>query len=240
MTRKLLNFSLVLVLVPLFYAFTYQGILFLASISTLDAIEWFLLGAALSLLAYVLLLNHRIDFVEHFLHEMEHASVSFLFTFQLPGRMEIDPNQGSKTFVPTTGGCIMLLAPYYFPLLTFPILILKALAALAFSLLKVSFPIFLIIGFDLLIGATLLFHFVCTLKEFGTFQTDITKSGTIASVVMVLFLNFVFLVLSMTVVTGSYTQFLSYLKIGLLPALGHLVETVKARFCPACSPTPAP
>jgi hypothetical protein len=258
MIRRLLNLAGVIVLAPLIYAFTYEGIVFLASVFTFDATKWFLLGAALSLLGYVLLLNNHINFVEHLLHEMEHAALSFVFTFQFPRRMEIDPGEGSKTYVRDSGGCIMILAPYYFPLLTIPFLVLKALAALAFSLLKVPFPSLLAAILNLLIGATLMFHYVCTLKEFGLFQTDIRGSGLIPSLVAVFFLNFVFLILSVTVVTDGYTQFLDYAKIALaatadaysvaltflttrlVPALGALIERVKVQFCPGCTPTPAP
>jgi hypothetical protein len=103
-----------------------------------------------------------------------------------------------------------------------------------------------------------MFHYMSTIKEFGSFQTDIKKTGMIPSLVGVLFLNFMFLVLSVTVVTGSYRQFLDYIKTALaatvdaykfvfeflmtrlLPALGDLIETIKARFCQTCTPTPTP
>jgi hypothetical protein len=258
MIRRLLNLTLIILLSPLLIVFIREGAVFLASVFTIDSSMWFLLGAALSLLGYILLLNNHIDFIEHLLHEMEHAALSFLFSGKLPRRMEIDPEQGSKVFIADRGGCLTALAPYYLPLLMVPFLILKALAALALSLLNVSLPTVLAAALDLLIGATLMFHYVCTLKEFSSFQSDIKQTGVIASLVGVFFLNFVFLVLAMTVVTGSYAQLLDdaktalaaavdtyraaleFLMIRLLPGLGELVQTIEQLLCKTCTPTPGP
>jgi hypothetical protein len=233
MIRKLLYFALVLALTPLLLAFTAEGIDFLASVFTFKAAQWFVAGAVGSLVVYIVLLNNSIAFIEHLLHELEHAIVSFLFTFQWPKRMEVDPAQGSKVVVTGKGGCLVPLAPYYLPLLTLPFLLVKALAALVFSLLNAAFPAILAAVLDLLIGATLTFHVVCTLKEFSYRQTDIRTIGLISSLVIVLFLSFVFLVLSVTVVIGSYAQFVDYVRsvsMGLVDtyqaAIGLVTEDV--------------
>jgi hypothetical protein len=254
---RILNLFLVILLAPAFSAFVYEGALFVASVFTIDATKWFLLGIVLSLFVYVVFLHDNIGFIEHLLHELEHAALSFLFTLKLPKRMEIDPDEGSEVLT-RGGGCLMTLAPYYLPLLTVPFLLLKALASLAFSLLKIPFPPFLAGALDLLIGATWMFHLVGTLREFRPFQTDIKKTGLIASFVAVLFLNFMFVVLSVAVVTGSYAELLDYVKAALattldaykavldfvttrlLPILGDLVQTVKDLFCLECTPTPTP
>jgi urea transporter len=258
MIRRLLNFFLVVLLAPALFAFIYKGVLFLASVFTLDATKWFLLGAALSLVAYFLLPRNHIAFVSGLLHELEHAALAFAFTFKLPTRMEIDTQKGSKVFVPKGGGCLTVLAPYYLPLLTIPFLLLKALASLAFSLLGAPFPPFLAAALDLLIGATLMFHLLCTGGEFRLFQTDIKETGLIASFIGVFFLNFVFVVLSVVVVTESYAEFVAYIKASLataleaykavfeflktrvLPILQGLAETVKGLFSSKSTPAPAP
>ncbi|HSR32334.1 MAG TPA: hypothetical protein VLY63_17365 [Anaerolineae bacterium] len=236
MIRRLVNLAFAVLLAPLFLAFSYEGALFLVSVFTLDSTMWFLLGAALALPLSLLGLSKNIMFIEHLLHELEHAVVAFFFTFQLPRRLEVDPEQGSKVYVPTRGGCLVTLAPYYFPMLTVPFLILKALAALLFSLLKVPFPALLVAVLDLLVGAALMFHYITTLKEFRFSQPDIKKTGLIASIVGVLFLNFMFLVLSIAVVTGSYPEFLDFLKSavpGTVDAYKAALEFLKARLLPA-------
>ncbi len=255
---RILNLVLVILLAPALFAFVYEGALFIASVFTFEATMWFLLGAVLSLFAYVVFLHGSIGFIEHLLHESEHAVAHFLRTFKLPTRMEIDPEKGSKVVVTDKGGCLVVLAPYYLPLLTVPVLLLKALASLALPLLKMSLPLFLTVALDLLIGATLMFHVACTVMEFGSFQKDIKKTGWIASIVLVLFLNFMFVLLSVAVVTGSYAELVDYakaagattvdtykaaldfLKTSLLPMVGDWIQALKDLFCLQCTPTPTP
>jgi hypothetical protein len=255
MIQRLRNFSFVILLAPALYAFTYEGVMFLASVVTFEATKWFLLGAALSLLVYVLFLNNRIGFIEHLLHEAEHAALAFLLTFRLPERMVINPAERSEVVVPSRGGCITALAPYYLPLLTIPFFLFNAVV---FWLLEPPFLTILDIAFDLLIGATLAFHLVCTVKEYGSFQTDIKTTGYVPSFVGVIFLNFVFVFLSLIVVTGSYSQFLDYAKTAwaatvdsykwafeflmtsVVPTLADLWQAIRELFCATCTPTPTP
>ncbi len=252
----LLNFFLIALLAPALYAFVYEGVLFLASVFTFEATQWFLGGAVLSLFVYVPFLHGKIGFIEHLLHELEHAALPFLFTLKLPRRMEVDPELGSVVFVAYGGCALVALAPYYLPLLTILFLLLKGLASLALSLLEVSFPRFLAVILDLLIGATLMFHLVCTFQEFRLSQPDIKRTGRIASIVAVLFLSFMFVLLSVAVVTGSYAELVDYGKAALattqdtyqavldfaqtrvLPMLTDGIQTLKDLFCLQCTPTP--
>lgn len=258
MIRRLLNLALVVLLAPLLAAFVYEGALFLASVFTLAATQWFLVGAAVAVPLSLLMVSNSMRFIEDLLHEVEHASVSFLFTFQLPKKMEINPEETSKVEVPTTGGCLVTLAPYYFALLTIPFLLLKALLALVFSLFETPMPAFLAVALDFFVGATLMFHYLSSLREFRFSQTDLKKTGFIPSIVVVLFLNFMMLVLSLTVVIGSYAEFWEYLKSAVattvaaytavldwtktrvLPFLEELMQTILGWFCEDCTPTPAP
>lgn len=257
MSRRLLNLGLIILLGPFLVTFAYRGVLFLLEVFRWETTMWFLIGAGASLLVYFVLLNGKIAFLEHLLHELEHAALAFLFSFQLPSKMEIDPT-GSKVAVPAGGGCLTTLAPYYFPLLTMPFLILKALAALAFSLLEISFPTFLAVTLDLLIGATLMFHYVCSIKEYRLAQPDIKEVGFIPSFAVMLFLNLAFLIVSIVVVTGSYADLWAYIKTAalatvdgykvayawvttrLLPFLGDLIQSLLGRYCETCTPTPMP
>ena len=258
MMRRLLHFGLIILLAPLLYAFTREGVLYLVSVVTFDSITWFLLGVALAFPISLMLLNNSLAFIEHLIHELEHAVIAFLFTFRLPGRMEIDPEEGSEVRVTRGGGCLVALAPYYFPMLTVPLLLLKVVAALAFSLLKMSFPTLLAAAFDFLIGATLMFHYLSSIKEFRFSQDDIRETGYIPSIVGVFFLSLLFLLLSVTVVVGSYSEFLGYLETAfaatveayraafeflstlLLPWRGELIEELVSLLCENCTPTPGP
>jgi hypothetical protein len=258
MIRRLFNLALVLLLAPALFAFVWEGVFYLLSVITFAAIMWFVLGIGLSVLIYVLLLHGRIGFIEHLLHELEHATLPVLLTFRFPSRMEIDPDQGSNVRISTAGGCLATLAPYYLPLLTLPFLVLKALAYVAFTVLKIPMPSALAAALDLLIGATFMFHFVCTLHEFRFYQPDIKTTGYIGSTIAVLFLNFMFLLLCVAVVTSSYPQLWETVKLALattveayqasyeflrtyLPPLAkNLFQFVLEVVCPHCTPTPAP
>jgi hypothetical protein len=258
MGRKLLNFTLLVLLGPLLVTFAYEGALFVLSVFTLGATTWFLLGAGISLLIHLLLLGDSVDFLEALMHELEHAALAFLFTFRLPTKMEINP-KGKSSVQVGGGGCLAVLAPYYLPLLTLPLLLVKALAALGFSQFGIDSPTLLALALDLLIGASLAFHLATTLKEFRpSKQDDIKEVGLIPSLVGVLFLNVIFVVLSIAVVTGSYEELWASVKTAatgtlnayqaayvflterLLPGGGDLVQQavdwISGRFAPAPVP----
>lgn len=230
--RKLLYFVVLLLLAPLFWAFGREGVRFLKAVFSFDAAQWFLVGAFLSVLICLLLLREGFGFIQVLLHELEHAVVYFLFTFRWPDRMEVTPPSGVTRWVGVNRWLLfwfaplLSLAPYFFPLLTIPFLLLKALAALAFTLLEIPFPVFVAAALDLLIGLTLMLHILCTLKEFRPSQSDIRDLGLIVSFVTTLFLNFLFVLLSITVVTGRYAEFLAYVKSSFPVA----VEGYKASF----------
>jgi hypothetical protein len=217
MKFKLLYFSLVLLLAPLIVTFTHEGVRFLIAVFAFDSLKWFLLGTFLALVAYLILRKGENTFLQVLMHEMEHAAIRFLFTGRWPSKMEIEPPEGLTA---STNGCFLLwvtplapLAPYFLPLLTIPFLVLKAAAALAFSLLEIPFPSFLATALDLLIGATLMLHLAWTVKEFQpSVQMDIKNSGLIVSIVTVAFLIVMSVVLSVAVVTSSYAEFWASVK----------------------------
>lgn len=257
MGRRLLNFTLLVLLGPLLFTFAREGVRFLVSVFTLEATQWFLLGAGLSLVIHLLLLQDSIRFLEILMHELEHAVLPFLLTFRLPTKMEINTEGKSTVQVPAGGGCLMTLAPYYLPLLTIPLLLVKALAALVFSWLDIDFPALLALVLDVLIGATLAFHLVTTVKEFHPRQDDLRKEGLIPSFGIVLFLNLIFVILSIVVVTGSYAELWAYVKAAAaatggaylafyefvrdraLPALGQLLQWLADQFSGGSTPAPS-
>lgn len=243
---------------PFLITYAYEGVRFVLSVFTFDATMWFLLGAVVSVVVYPLLLGNSIGFVEHLLHELEHAAIAFFFTFRLPSRMEIDPNEGSEVRAPGGGGCLTTLAPYYLPLLTLPFLLLKALVVLAVSFLEIDFPNMLKVSLDLFIGATLAFHTTNAIIELTRGQDDIKKVGWLPSLGGLLFMNLLVLVLCIAVVTGSYAELWAYVRTAaaatvdayraayeyvqtqLLPLVGDLTDIVRDELCDGCTPTPVP
>jgi hypothetical protein len=227
MIARLSGFVAVILLGPFVVSFTYEAALVAASIVTFDSVKWFLLGLGLFLLLYVAFLNDKIKFLEHLEHEIEHAFMSFIFSGQLPKRLEVDPEKGSKVDVTKSLGCAVSLAPYFFPLLTMPFLLLKALVTLVFSLIDKPFPSMAAASLDILIGFTFAFHLVGLLKEFSPRQTDLKKLGLVFSTVFVFFLNVLFLLVILVVVTGSYGALLPYFRSGLVRTVAAYRTTLE-------------
>jgi hypothetical protein len=224
--RKILYFIIFLLLAPLLLAFTVEGFRFLRSVFSFESTLWFLLGAGLSFLVLILVRGSW-SFLQVLLHELEHAVVLFLFTFDWPTAMLVTPvngevrARGMSKFFWFWIGPLIVWAPYYFPLLTLPILLLKALAALVFSLLGMPFPPFLAAILDLLIGATLMLHLLTSIIEFHGDQTDLKDIGMIVSFFSILYLNFMFIVLSIAVVTDTYAEYWTYVKTAFATAVEY-------------------
>ena len=215
MMGKLVRFILLMPLLPAIYAFSHEAVLFVTQLKFEDLI-FFLIGMAAYLLLYVVILAGRINFVETLEHELTHAVAALMF-FQMPRKLVVDPgeadngNSGEKgtakkgstkaAGVTETIGCFpVLLAPYFLPLFTLPLLLVK---------LVVPPPYDRVV--DALIGFTLAFHYVRLFKDLRVKQSDITTAGTIFAAVVAIFLNLLFLVLILAVVTGTLAALPDYL-----------------------------
>jgi len=199
---KLIRFILLLPFIPLIYAFSYQALLYFKELR-FEEVVFFLLGLVVYFLLYVIALEGSIDFLETLEHELTHAAASIML-FRMPSKLVVDLESGSRKVgeVKTTAGCFLVfLAPYFLPLFTLPLLLLKPIVPPPFDKI-----------IDFLIGFTLAFHYVRVIKNLHGEQSDITKTGTIFSAVVLVFLNLVFLVIILAVVTGNYSSILEYFK----------------------------
>ncbi|MBN1136254.1 MAG: hypothetical protein JXM73_06700 [Anaerolineae bacterium] len=102
-----------------------------------------------------------------------------------------------------------VLAPYYFPVFTIPLLLIKPVVST--SLRNVM---------DLLIGFTLAFHYLSTVRRGFYGQIDVKTMGRIFSTIVTLALNVVWLVIILCVVTNNYAGIVTYFKSSLIRALG--------------------
>ncbi|MFN2227769.1 MAG: hypothetical protein ACK2UY_15725, partial [Anaerolineae bacterium] len=132
---------------------------------------------------------------------------------------------------PPRGDFLNALAPYYLPLFTLPLLLLRPFA-----------PDAIVSIVDLLIGATYAFHLVTGILDIGPHQTDFTKTGLIFSYTFVILMHIVFLLIILLVVSGNaagitayfraawaraqiaYGVTLAWIRDSLLPALRNLWE----------------
>lgn len=217
MQGKILRFILLLVLIPLIYAFSYQAILFFQKIQ-LEDILFFLLGMGAYLLVYVIFLKHKIGFIETLVHELTHA-VAALTIFQMPRKLVVDPDLGGgRAGVVETAGCFWVaLAPYFLPLVTLPFLLIEPVIPSPFDK-----------AVDFLIGFTLAFHLLRVFKDLRVKQTDITTTGTIFSAAVLIALNLIFLVIILAVVTGNYSGIWDYIKSSLARTVVAYQETYAA------------
>jgi hypothetical protein len=135
---------------------------------------------------------------------------------------------------PARGDFLNALAPYFLPLFTVPLLLVRPFAPGA--VVKIV---------DVLIGVTYAFHLVTGILEFGPHQSDVKNTGTIFSYAFVLLMHVVFLLIILLIVSGNYADIGAYFRaawaraqaaygatlawIGdrLVPALQHLWEELR-------------
>jgi hypothetical protein len=196
---KLLRFLFLIPSLPLIYAFSHEALLFFTQIEWKDTL-FFLLGMVVYVLLYAVAFAGNIGFLETLEHELTHAGAS-LAIFKMPSKLVVDPKGGGKSAgVTETVGCFLVaLAPYFLPLFTLPLLLLKPVVPPPFDRV-----------IDFLIGFTLAFHYVRLYNDLKTTQTDITRTGTIFSFFFSVVMNLIFLVVILAVVTGRYAMIPEY------------------------------
>ncbi len=206
----------------------------------------------------------NIVFINTFRHELTHAFVSILFfqfpivftidlrewlkARRVRHRVAARPSTRRRRSVrrlkisefvvggtgPARGDFLNALAPYFLPLFTLPLLLLRPLA-----------PGFIVKIVDVLIGATYAFHLVTAIKEFGPHQSDVTRTGVIFSYVFVIVMHIVFLLIILLIASGNYAGIAAYFRAAwahaqaaygvtlawidnsLAPALRHLWEDLR-------------
>lgn len=186
-----------------------------------------------------------IQFINTFRHEMTHAFVSLLFfqfphVFSIDLREWLRQRRARRRTAtqpamhrrrsarrltlnqihvgetgPARGDFLGTLAPYYLPLFTLPLLLLRPIAP--GSLVKIV---------DLLIGVTYAFHLVTALREFGLHQTDVTRTGVIFSYAFVLTMHIVLLLIILLIVSGDYAGIAAYFRAAWVRAQAAYAATL--------------
>jgi hypothetical protein len=195
-----------ILLAPLTFAFAYEAYLVLTA--HLDALitNWFIYGAIAYLAVFLIVPASRMRFIEIFEHELGHTVMAMAF-FQDIQKFEVEVNgvnQGAVHYVGTSN-FVITLAPYFLPLFTIPLLIIKSVI---FSSLHNAI--------DLLIGFTMAFHYVALLAEFRLSQPDIQKVSLLFALAVTITMNAIFLVVVVSVLLNDYGLILSYLDASLV------------------------
>ncbi len=100
---------------------------------------------------------------------------------------------------------IIVLAPYFFPLLTIMVLILGTLISWGLGYGKVHWAT------AFFSGLTLCLHVLMTIKVLGVPQPDIARSGRISSLVLIFLLGVVFVGGAALASMGGWSILVSYL-----------------------------
>lgn len=127
---------------------------------------WFLWFTAGAIIFPIMnrFLRKNIEMVKTFTHELTHG-ITALLTFRRIHSFHAEERQG---VIYTSGRestrFLVTLAPYCFPIYTFPLMLLRCIVTT--SMLPIM---------DVLIGFTAGLHIVCFKEQTGNYQTDITS-----------------------------------------------------------------
>lgn len=194
---RFIRLFILLLLAPFICSCSLEAFSFLFSNLDLGSLDSFGIGFVVCILVYAGTSQTRgpiysdFQFIMTLRHEMTHA-VALMLAGGRIDRMEVvnraeRPGQEVISVVqpssPVGLKSWIALAPYYFPLLTIPLLPLR------FCVLSWVREVL-----DFLIGFTLGFHYTSLMDEllgqrFGLGQTDITETGVISSYVVIGFFN---------------------------------------------------
>lgn len=157
----------------------------------LQRYTWFFVGLVVYVVVRTLIPVYRKNesFFEVFSHELTHTVVGLLF-FRKIHSFKAQEKEGSIVHSSrfSFGDRFIGLAPYYFPVFTFIMLIIRIIC-----MNKMLYVM------DILIGGTLGFHLHCFFLQTGNHQTDISTRGYVKSYLFIA----AFLMFNLTVILMS-------------------------------------
>ena len=152
----------------------------------------FLGGAACWLAVYLLLPKPMLVYV--FGHELTHALWTWVFGGRVK-RFKFSARGGHV--VVTRSNCLIVLAPYFFPLYAMLVVLGFALGHLLFGWHQYR------VWFHLFLGAAYSFHLTLTWHILQTRQSDITSQGYLFSVVIIFLGNIAVLLIGLPLLTAQ-------------------------------------
>ena len=210
MIGRLTRLLVLAMLAPALCAFTLEAGVSLASNASLFLLN----GSTYGFLCYVLLstlfLSRKPGFWGTLEHEFEHAVAGRLLGHR-PQKLIVDAQGDSATSFTRNPNALILLAPYYLPLLTILLLIAKLVAGLLCPSVRDAL--------DFVIGFTLAAHYGSAVRQFSRRQTDITKTGLLFSCIVTLTMNVILLVIIAGMVVNNYLAIRDYFARSLVRSL---------------------
>ena len=197
-----------LLIIPLSYSFVLQFIgLFSAFRFQQPQIWYWCVGAGM--LVFSIIFIKQSSFIAILKHELCH-NIFALLTFRKPTGLHVTAGKGGEFQHEGKTNFLMILAPYFFPLLSSVMMLISLLNIQSHSL------------FLGLLGATAGFDFSTAVKDMHPKQSDLRKYGLFFSYSFILLAVLIFYGMLMAYATGGYGASGKYFIEGIAQAWGRV------------------
>jgi hypothetical protein len=208
MVRRMMKIALGMLLLPFCLGFTWHFGSNVFSIPYKHDVPYYFLAGGLAYLALHFLFRKPI-LTYVFGHELTHAFFAVLFGGSIKSFQASE--RGGQVSV-TKSNFVITLAPYFFPLYTFLVLVLYLLTGSAPARGTGSVLIFLA-------GATFCFHLVLTVVFLQADQKDIREQGAVFSYPLIYLFNVLFAALLVHLLLARENRFLDFLGNGIMESV---------------------
>ncbi len=213
MVKRILKILLGLALVPFCLGYLWQLFSMIFSITYKSYAPYYFAGGSIAyLVIHVLFKKPILTYV--FGHELTHAFFAMLFGGTLKSFHASD--RGGRVTI-TKSNFIITLAPYFFPLYTFFIIVLYYIAK---STSAGSTVINTLIFFS---GVSFTFHLILTMIFLQTDQKDIKEEGTIFSYPLIFLFNILFTAFLINLYMSDHEDYLRFLIGGIIKSINMII-----------------
>jgi len=216
MLIRFLKILLGLALIPFCLGYLWQFFSMLFSITYKPNTPYYFVGGAIAyLVVHILFKKPILTYV--FGHELTHAFFAMLFGGALKSFHASD--RGGRVTL-TKSNFIITLAPYFFPLYTFFILVLYFIArATAAGNAAINTLIFFS-------GVSFTFHLILTLIFLQTDQNDIKEEGAVFSYPLIFLFNIFFAAFLINLYMADHEDYLRFLAGGIIKSTNMIVYLI--------------
>jgi hypothetical protein len=208
MIKKATSILFGIALVPFCVGFTWQLSTTVFGIRYKPDLPYFFIAGALAYITlHVLFRKPIMTYV--FGHELTHALFAVLFGGSVKSFHATD--RGGRVTI-TKSNVIITLAPYFFPLYTFLVLLLYGTAVAAGLQGALGWIVFLA-------GVTFAFHLVLTALFLQTEQSDIREYGMLFSFPLIYLFNVTFAALLVQLLLAENMEYLLFLSGGIMKGI---------------------
>ncbi len=203
--KRFLKFLIGLVLLPACYGYSIEFLRVMSAIYKNPGTYWGLFagGGAAYFIIHIFLAKPMLLHV--YGHELTHAVFARLFGWRVKSIKA--SNNGGRIKL-SGSNFIVTLAPYFFPLYSFLILLMYILSILL-GYDRPFYPYFLF-----LTGLTLSFHILMTIESLRADQPDIKEGGFVFSIPLIYIGNLIIMTLLLRLTVFREINYLVYLKTG--------------------------